>query len=75
MRSYLDYPSTIERLWTEAPSISRLVLNEFQASSFPILADGFRKVMELLDEELGDLPPLVEPLWITPVTLADIEEK
>jgi predicted HNH restriction endonuclease/predicted RNA-binding protein with PUA-like domain len=50
-----DRPLTIERLRTEAPGLSPLLLNGFQAASFPVSAADFRTVMALLNEDLDDL--------------------
>lgn len=75
LRTYLHHPVTIERLRAEAPGISRLILDGFQAASFPISADDFREVAALLDEGLDDLPSPAEASQITPDTLAVIEEK
>ena len=75
LRSYLGRPLAIGRLRAEAPGLSRLVLNGFQASSFPISAEDFRTVMTLLDEDLDTLPSPAAPSQITTGTLAAIEEK
>jgi predicted HNH restriction endonuclease/predicted RNA-binding protein with PUA-like domain len=56
LKSYAGNPLTIERLKRERPDLSRLLLNGLQASSFPITARDFHAVMELLGEDLDDLP-------------------
>lgn len=56
LKTYGENPLTIERLKAERPDLSRLLLNGFQASSFPITARDFHAVMELLGEDLDDLP-------------------
>lgn len=56
LKTYGGNPLTIERLKSERPDLSRLLLNGFQASSFPITARDFHAVMDLLGEDLDDLP-------------------
>lgn len=51
LRNYLAQPLTIERLREELPGLSRLLLDGFQAASFPISADDFRAVLDLLGED------------------------
>jgi hypothetical protein len=58
LRTYLGDPLTIERLQAEKPDISGLLLNGFQAASFPIPADDFRAVLALLGEKADSLPHL-----------------
>lgn len=60
LKSYAGNPLTIERMKSERPEMSRLLLNGLQASSFPITARDFHAVMELLGEELDDLPSPLE---------------
>ena len=55
LRTYRDRPLTIERLNAERPNISRLLLDGFQAASFPITASDFHTVLELLGEDVDDL--------------------
>jgi predicted HNH restriction endonuclease len=54
LRTYLHRPLTIARLRAERPSISGLVLDGFQAASFPISADDFHAVIELLGEDVDE---------------------
>lgn len=75
LRSYLGNPLTIARLRAEKPHISSLLLEGFQASSFPILADDFRNVIALLGEELDDLPSSTRHATITADKLAEIEQR
>jgi hypothetical protein len=56
LRTYLGEPLTIERIRSEHPEMSKLLLNGFQAASFPISAKEFRTVLGLLGEEPDDLP-------------------
>jgi predicted HNH restriction endonuclease len=56
LSSYAAKPLTIERLRAERPDISHLLLNGFQASSFPISKADFHAVMGMLGEDLGRLP-------------------
>lgn len=51
LRNYLARPLTIERLREEQPGLSRLLLDGFQAASFPISADDFHAVLDLLGED------------------------
>ncbi len=51
LRNYLAQPLTIERLREEQPGLSRLLLDGFQAASFPISAGDFRAVLDLLGED------------------------
>lgn len=57
LKSYAARPLTIEKLRTERPDVSRLLLNGFQASSFPITDRDFHAVMALLGEDLDELAP------------------
>jgi hypothetical protein len=75
LRTYLDKPLTIERLKAETPGISKLLLNGFQAASFPIPAGDFRTVMTLLGENPDEPPTPVEELTIDLSKLAGMEQK
>jgi predicted RNA-binding protein with PUA-like domain len=75
LRTYLDAPLTIERLRTEAPDISHLLLDGFQASSFPISAADFRTVLKLLGEDEEDIPPGATDSDISSDRLAELERK
>jgi hypothetical protein len=75
LRTYLGNPLTIERLRTEKPHISGLVLNGLQAASFPIPANDFREVVELLGEELNELPSPPEEPEATTDKLTEIEQR
>jgi predicted HNH restriction endonuclease len=55
VRTYRHRPLTIVRLRAERPDVSHLLLNGFQASSFPIGASDFHAVMELLGEDVDEL--------------------
>ncbi|MBS0235166.1 MAG: EVE domain-containing protein [Proteobacteria bacterium] len=57
LKSYAARPLTIDRLRTERPEVSRLLLNGFQAASFPIADRDFQAVMALLGEDLDELAP------------------
>jgi predicted HNH restriction endonuclease/predicted RNA-binding protein with PUA-like domain len=57
LKSYAARPLTIEQLRTERPDVSRLLLNGFQAASFPITDRDFHAVMALLGEDLDELAP------------------
>ena len=75
LRSYLGNPLTIERLRTERADVSGLLLNGFQASSFPISAHDFHAVMDLLKEDLDALPLPAGLETIAADQLAEVEEQ
>lgn len=75
LRVYQSSPLTIERLKARHPNMSPLLLNGFQAASFPISAKDFRAVMALLGEEPDALPLPTEQADITSDKLAAMEEK
>ncbi|MGB9150014.1 MAG: EVE domain-containing protein [Burkholderiales bacterium] len=60
LKTYRLTPLTIEKLRAERPGVSQLLLNGFQAASFPISANDFYSVIELLGENLDDLPLLTD---------------
>ncbi|SEP49914.1 EVE domain-containing protein [Rhodospirillales bacterium URHD0017] len=76
LRGYLQNPLTIALLRASKPNLSNLLLNGFQAASFPISADDFHAVLEMLGE---DPETLAAPTaWPPPDTfdrLADLERK
>lgn len=75
LRNYASAPLTIARLRAEAPQLSPLLLDGFQASSFPISANDFQTVLALLGENLDELPaPETEP-DISALQLAAMEQK
>ncbi len=55
LKTYLGRPLTIERMRAEAPDLSPLLLNGFQASSFALSAADFHRVVELMGEHLDRL--------------------
>jgi predicted HNH restriction endonuclease len=57
LKSYARRPLTIEQLRTARPDVSRLLLNGFQAASFPVTDKDFHAVMALLGEDLDELAP------------------
>jgi hypothetical protein len=75
LKSYLGNPLTISRLREDAPEVSRLLLDGFQAASFPIPAENFRRVMELLGERLDELPTSPDAEAQSPDALTAIEKK
>lgn len=56
LKNYLDRPLTIERLKKDKPHLSRSLLEGFQGSTIPIPKKDFLEVMELLGEDLNELP-------------------
>jgi predicted HNH restriction endonuclease/predicted RNA-binding protein with PUA-like domain len=75
LQTYLAKPLTIQRLRAEKPNISALLLNGFQAASFPIPADDFRDVVALLGEKLEQMPSAVQLSDVDAATLAAIEAR
>lgn len=75
LRVYPDAPLTIAKLRAEAPDLSPLLLNGFQAASFPISAADFRKVLALLGTEPDDLVSSGETPDVTGDKLAEMEKK
>lgn len=76
LRNYLGRPLTIERLREEQPDLSRLLLDGFQASSFPISADDFHAVLDLLGEDQDAIAAeVVQDGTDTVDRLAELESK
>lgn len=75
LHAYVTNPLTIERLRTERPDVSGLLINGFQAASFPITARDFHAVMELLGETLDELPRPADDEDTTADQLAALERK
>ena len=75
LRSFLGNPLTIERLRAERPKISKLVLDGFQASSFPISAEDFRAIIELFGVDLSNLDPSNNPPSVSDDDIGAIEKK
>jgi len=75
VRSYASSPLTIERLRAEAPGISHLLLDGFQASSFQIPAQDFHAVLDMLGDDLDDLPSQEGEQDIAASRLKELEEK
>lgn len=75
LRTYADDPLTIERLRSEAPTLSHLLLNGFQAASFPIPADDFRTVLDMLAEEVEELPAPNAERDVASNKLSELEKK
>lgn len=75
LHAYVTNPLTIERLRTERPDVSGLLINGFQAASFPITARDFHAVMERLGETLDELPSPADDEDTTADQLAALERK
>jgi hypothetical protein len=75
LRNFLGAPLTIARLRVEAPQISPLLLNGFEASSFQIPADDFHMVMTLLGGGPTGLVSLVGRDDVSANELAELEKK
>lgn len=72
---YRDKPLTIEDLRKEKPDLSPLLLNGFQAASFPISGDDFRVVTSLLDFDLDDMPPITKEVGAGIKDLSNLEKQ
>lgn len=75
LRTYLHRPLTIERLRTETPTISGMLLDGFQASSFPISAGGFHTVIDLLGEDIQEVVSANGDVPTSASTLASLQKK
>lgn len=75
LRTFADRPLTIDRLKREAGTLSPLLLNGFQAASFPIPERDFRSVLEMLDVALDDVANDAPTTEIAPDQLAEVEAK
>ena len=75
LRTFLDAPLTIARLRSEAPDLSPLLLNGFQAASFPIPVKDFHRVLAFLNVDADALVSTAEPDDIVGEKLAAIEQK
>lgn len=75
LRTYTTNPLTIERLRTEAPQLSHLLLKGHQAASFPIPAKDFHTVLQFLNENAEELPAPDAETDITAAQMAAMEEK
>ena len=74
LRTYKSSPLSITKLRSAQPNISPLLLDGFQAASFPISAQDFHAVIELLGEDPDSLPaPLDEPA-MTADMIAELEK-
>ena len=56
LRTYQENPLTIDTLRAAKPEISPLLLDGFQAASFPISSEDFHAIMEFLGENPDSLP-------------------
>jgi hypothetical protein len=74
LRSYLDAPLTIEQIRAVRPNAAHALLNSFQDSSFPLPAEDFHAVMELLGEDVAQLP-VTSPMVDSLARLIELEAK
>lgn len=58
LRTFLENPLSIETLLERATGVSKLLLEGFQGSTFPISGDDFRTIAVLLGVRSEDLPEL-----------------
>nr|WP_286158994.1 hypothetical protein [Methylobacterium sp. Leaf456] len=75
LRTFARQPLTIATLREQAPDLSPLLLNGFQAASFPISAADFQAVMDQLGEPLENLPLVTEPMPASSNELVALEQK
>lgn len=75
LRTFAEHPLHIERLRHETPALSHLLLNGFQAASFAIPADDFRTVLDMLGEDIDDLPPPNSERDVASRKLGELEKK
>jgi len=72
--TFLDSPLQITTLRESAPAVSSLLLDGFQASSFPITGEDFRTVVGLLGVSTVDIPEVEDAPGLADA-LKDIEDK
>jgi predicted HNH restriction endonuclease len=75
LRTYLHRPLTIDRMRAETPTISPLLLDGFQAASFPISADDFHAVVDLLGEDIQGIVSKSDEALASPGTLAALQKR
>ena len=74
LRNWLHNPITIDRLREQSPDLSPLFLNGFQAASFPISGEDFRRILEVAGETSDNLSAPV-PGDLAPDKIAEAEER
>ena len=74
LRTFLDSPLQITTLRERAAAVSHLLLDGFQASSFPITSEDFSTVVGLLGVSTVDIPQAEDAPRLGD-TLKDIENK
>ncbi|MBW9060896.1 EVE domain-containing protein [Agrobacterium pusense] len=75
LRTYLDRPLSIDRLREERPDLSHLLLDGFQAASFPISGEDFRTILEVFGENLKSVAERPAEEASTSDRLAELESK
>ncbi|ANM18244.1 PUA-like domain-containing protein [Rhizobium sp. N541] len=75
LRNYSSKPLTIERLRTELPMLSPLVLDGFQASSFPIATGDFQAIMSLIEEDFDEVSIAPHATADTPEDVETLEKR
>lgn len=75
LRSFSAKPLTIEQLKRDASELSPLLLNGFQAASFPIPEVDFRAILDLLKVSVEDAAAAAPPEPVEPSNLADLEAR
>lgn len=72
---YREKPLSIEMLKATRPALSPLLLNGFQAATFPISGEDFREISGLLDYDLDDMPPVIQEAETGAGELANLEKQ
>jgi predicted HNH restriction endonuclease len=75
LRTYLNRPLTIERLRAEQPDVSPLLLDGFQAASYPISADDFHAVVALLGEDIDEVVATIHETVTSASALVALQNK
>jgi predicted HNH restriction endonuclease len=75
LRTYLHRPLTIAKLRAERVAVSGLLLDGFEAASFPIAADDFHTVVALLGENIDEVVANKETANASVALLAALQKK
>jgi predicted HNH restriction endonuclease len=75
LRTYLSRPLSIARLRAEQPDASGLLLDGFQAASFPISAEDFHAVVALLGDDVEEVVASTPETASSPAALAALQQK
>ena len=75
LRTYLNRPLTIAKIRAEQAEISALLLDGFQAASFPISAEDFHAVVALLGEDVEEVVASTPETGSSAAALAALQKK